>query len=222
MQMSVKNFRNGLLLLLMATLFAYCGKKTDTPEQQAEAAEPEENWTYHSPEDALPLSQRVRLLLDSTLYYQRAAFRSEQTKLDGATSIYEGLLKRYGKTPYPKALSEAGNYLQRSRELLYDESSLADETRMEAYDQAISGLLSTLQSFANKDIFDEVPYARVHLKEAKDADQADFLLRKRYNDYASSLNNLLKTNAREIKALGAGLDTLKAFPLFYGQDPYIQ
>lgn len=167
--------------------------------------------------DTLALPDKLTMLNDSVAVTWNRLLSAEREKNDmlekfiREANYVEGF---NGKELLDKLEAERKALLK----LRYDKTTMQKAEVMDAYDRKLAEIQKLVKQIKESNPELErypVPYSVITY--FNQLDNTDFMLRKDYSDYASQLNDLLKTKKDEIPTLGEQFAKIKPAPKFvYG------
>jgi hypothetical protein len=220
-----------LIALFLGNLFFLSSckdKKTEEEnietisEESQEAAEQEALWekaNENMPDaDTLALPEKLTMLNDSVAVTWNRLLSAEREKDDmlqkfiREARFVEGF---NGKEMIDKLEVERKALLK----LRYDEKTMQNAKTMDAYDKKLADIQTLIKQIKeNNPELERYPIPYSVITYFSQLDNIDFLLRKKYTDYATQLNELLMVKKDEIPTLGEQFVKIKPAPKFeYGE-----
>ncbi len=216
-----QSYKNGHIVLLVALFFlASCGSGSNEQAQDSKTDVIEEGGGAEGVSSENMgvggLQEEIDMLTDSISSLKNQAFVSEQTKLENALLLVEEVQSSLQKFDAAQ-LQNLKSLQSNAQEAMYDSVTLGSESVMLAYDNATEQLIQSWQEFvANNEEFNQHARAKLLYNEMMQADNADFEIRKNYNEYVSRYNAIVENNADELNQMGGKYADLAPLPLFYG------
>ena len=199
-------------LLAVSFFFNRCEEKkpssTNTLFLQRELVDPYPSLLLDL-EDSVPILEVTQLLQDSILTIRDRALRAEQEKFSNVTVFIDELKNSIGSSEAMAYASQLQLFLDTAQQHTYDTTTMGDLRAMETYDQFSLNLVNIMI-----DTRQAIPELENHKRATLahddfiDLDEADFELRKQFNEYAMAYNYL-------VTKFGLAKER---YPLFYGEE----